>query len=256
MDAFNSITPNLDGETAGKPYTWKPTVPSDITLEPLADDARPEMQQVAHYAMLCVAMQATLLETDDIIRALQQCERIHGFNRIGPVFATMTAAIENAVALIPMPITMLGIRRQLSNPGLFVGSLVEELARVPGNTRKFPMSQYRERLHSPYVEFEDCLLGAGIAKKLQVLSENNPQASRPYSRLITEFRRKHGQDGILVVDETAREIRDQYAQSIQVESVSSTTLVKAFIAVIKRKAHEKSVTLPALWRLYVTDMPA
>lgn len=229
-------------QAAGKTLAWQPIVRNPVLLEPVAEDVRPDMQQVAHFAMLCVAMRARLDETNDIVQALQYCERTHGYGRIAAVLPSIAAAVENAVELIPATIAQLGMQRQLANPGLFVGSLVEELARIPGNTRKFPISQYRERLHSPRVEFEDCLLGAGVAKKLGLLDETQPHLARPYSRLMTEFRRKLGKEGVLVVDETARNVRDRTPDAAE--------WAPSFARDIERIAKRNEVRLPALWRVY------
>jgi hypothetical protein len=233
-------------QAAGKTLAWQPIVRNQVLLEPVVEDVRPEMQQVAHFAMLCVAMHARMDETDDIIQALQYCERTHGYGRISTVLPSVIASIENAVELIPATIAQLGMQRQLANPGLFVGSLVEELARIPGNTRKFPLSQYRERLHSPRVEFEDCLLGAGVAKKLGLLDETQPHLTRPYSRLMTEFRRKLGKEGVLIVDETARNVLDRVQDASQ--------RVSSFIRDVEQSAKRNDVLLPALWRVYVSTM--
>lgn len=235
-------------QAAGKTLAWQPITRNPVLLEPVVDDVRPEMQQVAHFAMLCVAMRARVDETDDVIQALQYCERTHGFGRISAVLPAVVAAVENAVELIPATIGQLGMQRQLANPGLFVGSLVEELARIPGNTRKFPISQYRERLHSPRVEFEDCLLGAGVAKKLGLLDETQPHLARPYSRLMTEFRRKLGKEGVLIVDETARNIQGRVQDATQ--------RVPAFVRDIAQIAKRNGVPLPALWRVYVSSVKA
>lgn len=232
--------------TAGKTLAWQPIVRNQVLLEPVVEDVRPEMQQVAHFAMLCVAMHARMDETDDIIQVLQYCERTHGYGRISTVLPSAIASVENAVELIPATIAQLGMQRQLANPGLFVGSLVEELARIPGNTRKFPLSQYRERLHSPRVEFEDCLLGAGVAKKLGLLDETQPHLTRPYSRLMTEFRRKLGKEGVLIVDETARNVLDRVQDASQ--------RVSSFIRDVEQSAKRNDVLLPALWRVYVSTL--
>ncbi len=185
-------------------------------------------------------------ETDDVIQALQYCERTHGFGRIAPVLPSVVAAVENAVELMPTTIAQLGMQRQLASPGLFVGSLVEELARIPGNTRKFPISQYRERLHSPRVEFEDCLLGAGVAKKLGLIDETQPHLARPFSRLMTEFRRKLGKEGVLIVDETARNVRDRLPDMAQ--------WVPTFVRDIEQSAKRNDIALPALWWVYVSSV--
>lgn len=256
---MNKVAPSpVDAHSAmaGKPYAWRPMPSSDMALECVAEDVRPEMQQVAHYSMLCIAMQATLDETDDVIRALQQCERVHGFNRVGPTLAVLTAAIENAVTLIPMPIQRIGRNRHLSSPGLFVGSLVEELARLPSHRRKFPTGQHRIRLHSPYVEFEDCLWGAEMAQRLHLLTEINPHAARPFGRLITAFRQQRGQDGILMVDNTARIVRDRFASANRLAPDSGSALITGFVQAIDHMAQAQGITLPALWRLYVAQTPA
>lgn len=240
----------------GKPYLWKPTLPTDMAFEALAEDVRPEMQQVAHYAMLAVAMGATSGETDDIIRALQQCERIHGFNRMNPALDVLTAAIENAVTLTSTPITLLGHKRQLASPGLFVGSLTEALAHIPASTRKFPASHDHTRIHSPYVEFEDCLLGAEIVKAFHLLSESNPQVARPYSRLVAAFRQRHGQGGTLMIEALAKEVRDQFASVNHASLEPMSPRVTVFVQAIEHKSQTHGVTLPALWRLYVEAIPA
>jgi hypothetical protein len=194
--------------------------------------------------MLCVAMQARLDETDDIIQALQYCERVHGYTIIGHALPLIVAALENAITLIPSTITSLGIQRHLASPGLFVGALVEELARVPGHTRKFPLSQYRERLRSPHVEFEDCLIAASMARKLGLLDEAKPQRVRPYSRLVTEFRKKLGQQGIVLMDDLALSAQ-------QSPGTVSATRVATFIASADKLAKQHQITLPAHWRAYV-----
>ncbi len=236
---------------AGKTFDWRPIASPDILLEPVADDARPEMQQVAHYAMLCVAMRATLDETGDIIQALQYCERTHGLPRIAGAFALAAASVENAVELIPSTITQLGVQRQLASPGLFVGALVEQLARIPGDTRKFPLSQYRERMHSPHVEFEDCLIGASIARRLGLLDEMRPSASRPHSRLVTEFRKKRAQEGVLLLDAAARAARGE--ADANAAGASATDAAQRFIAEVARLSRRLSIPLPAHWRAYIRD---
>ena len=237
---------NID--RSGKLFDWRPLYEPSAMLEEIAQDTRPEMAQLAHYAMLCVAMQATLDETSDIIRAFQHCERTHGYAMIAPTLPTITAALDNAVFLMQVSINLIGIQQQLSTPGLFIGALVEQLARIPGQTRKFPMREYRERIHSPRVEFEDCLLGAGLAKKLGILSDSAPQVSRPYSRLMTEFRRKHGHAGVLMLDEMAREIQETTL------GVASDQRVREFVQAVAVLATKKKITLPPQWRVYVDQL--
>jgi len=237
---------NID--RSGKLYDWRPLKDPNVALGQVAEDERPEMMQVAHYAMLCVAMQATLDETGDIMKALQHCERTHGFRQIAPTLPTITAAVDNAVYLIQISISFMGMQQQLATPGLFIGSLVEQLASIPGQTRKFPLREYRERIRSPHVEFEDCLLGAGLAKKMGILSESAPHLSRPYSRLMTEFRRKYSHAGALMLDELAHDIQEKYTNSASNERVS------AFVRAVALLASKKKLGLPPQWRLYVDSL--
>ncbi len=232
----------------GKAFRWQMLAQPSVKVEAVAPDARPEIQQVAHFAMLCVAMQARLDETDDILQALQYCERVHGYKVIGHALPLIVAALENAVTLIPSTITSLGIQRHLASPGLFMGALVEQLARVPGHTRKFPLSQYRERLRSPHVEFEDCLIAASMARKLGLLSEARPQLVRPYSRLVTEFRKKLGQQGIVLMDDVAIAVASEARAANQ-----AINAVSSFIARVEPLAKEYALTLPAHWRAYVNE---
>lgn len=240
--------PQNDIDRSGKLFDWRPLPEPGATLDKVADDVRPEMAQMAHYAMLCVAMQATLDETGDIMRALQHCERTHGYTRIAPTLPTITAAIDNAVFLMQISISWIGMQQQLATPGLFIGALVEQLSSIPGQTRKFPLREYRERIHSPRVEFEDCLLGAGLAKKMGILTESNPQISRPYTRLMTEFRRKYGHSGALMLDEMARDIQEKHA------GAASSKRVQEFVRAVAALATKKKLSLPPQWRLYVDSI--
>lgn len=232
-----------------KSISWQPIVRPDTWVESVADDVRPELQQMAHYAMLCVAMHAALEETDDVIQALQYCERTHGFGRVAPVLGMVVASLESAVTLIPMSITMLGVQRHLANAGLFVGYLIEELARIPGHTRRFPLSQYSERVSSPHVEFEDCLLGAGVLKKLGLLSEGEPGMARPYSRLVTEFRKQHGTLGICMVDDAAKRVQEL------VQGKPNSSPIPMFAQEVEQLAKKHEVSLPMVWQVYVTQPP-
>ena len=58
----------------------------------------------------------------DIIQALQYCERAHGYAKIASAYTLITGALDSAVTLIPSNITLIGIQRQLANPGLFIGA--------------------------------------------------------------------------------------------------------------------------------------
>lgn len=232
-------------DAQGKTFKWTMLAKPSIAVEGVAPDARPELQQVAHFAMLCVAMQAQLDETDDIIQALQYCERVHGYKVIQHALPLIVAAIDNAVTLIPSSVTSLGVQRHLASPGLFVGALVEELARVPGHTRKFPLSQYQERLRSPHVEFEDCLIAASAARKLGLLNEARPQLIRPYSRLTTEFRKKLSQQGLLLIDDTARES--------QAANQSPDNTTRHFIKRIDQLMSEHHIAPPPHWRAYLNE---
>ena len=232
-----------------KSITWHPIVRPDTWVEAVSEDVRPQMQQLAHYAMLCVAMRAALAETDDVMRALQYCERTHGFARVAPVLAMVVASLENAVTLIPMAITTMGVQRHLANAGLFVGYLVEELARVPGHTRRFPLSEYSERVNSPHVEFEDCLIGAGIVKKLGRLTEGDPALARPYSRLVTEFRKQHGTLGVCMLDDAAKQV-----QEILTGKTNSSP-IPMFADEVERLAKRHRVSLPMVWQMHVTQPP-
>ncbi len=56
-DSHDSPASNVF-HAAGKTMAWQPLVRNPVLLEPVAEDVRPDMQQVAHFAMLCVAMRA------------------------------------------------------------------------------------------------------------------------------------------------------------------------------------------------------
>ena len=242
----------MDLETerkADKSISWHPIVRPDTWVEAVSEDVRPDMQQLAHYAMLCVAMRAALDETDDVIRALQYCERTHGFARVAPVLGMVVASLESAVTLIPMAITMMGVQRHLANAGLFVGYLIEELARIPGHTRRFPLSQYSERVNSPHVEFEDCLLGAGVLKKLGLLNEGDPALARPYSRLVTEFRKQHGTLGVCMVDDAAKQVQEVLAGK------PNSSPIPMFAHEIEQLAKKHHVSLPMIWQMHVAQPP-
>ena len=222
---------------------WEPLITQPVLLEPIAADARPDVEQLSHYALMCVGMRATLDETSEIIEALQYCERAHGYPKIAASYVLIVGALDSAVTLIPSTITMIGIQRQLASPGLFIGALIEQVARVDAPTRKYPMSQYHERLRSPHVEFEDCLIGASVARRLGVLTEHAPHVARPFGRLVAEFRKKHAQRGILLVDEAAREVQTK----------SQDAMPLHFIESIEALAKSNAVALPALWRKYVQE---
>ena len=241
----NTMTNLTDPEPhiEGKTFVWEPLISQPILLESIAADARPDAEQLSHFALMCVGMRATLDETSDIIEALQYCERAHGYAKIATSYVLIVGALDSAVTLIPSTITMIGIQRQLASPGLFIGALIEQVARVDAPTRKFPMSQYRERLRSPHVEFEDCLIGASVARRLGVLTDSAPHAARPFGRLVAEFRKKQAQRGILVVDEAARDVQTK----------SQDAMPARFMASIDALAKSHAVALPALWRKYVQE---
>ena len=55
---MTSSDPHNVFHAAGKTMAWQPLIRNPVLLEPIAEDMRPDMQQVAHFAMLCVAMRA------------------------------------------------------------------------------------------------------------------------------------------------------------------------------------------------------
>ena len=199
----------------------------------VAADARPALAQ--HFSLLAVSMHATREEAEDIIDALQLCERRHGFGKVGPILAKVTAAIENAVTLTGLSITTLGIQRQLANAGLFVGALVEQMAEVDSSTHRFPLSEYNQRANSPRPEFEDCLMGASIAKRFGYLHEDRPQEALPFSALVASFRMKLGARGVLMVEEMGRR---------------RLGLVK-FIDEVGAQAAQLNLLVPTRWREFV-----
>ena len=246
MNDTQSVDPFRE---AGKSFDWRPITRPDLLFEPVAADTRPEVQQVAHYAMLCVAMRADFDETNDIILALQHSERAHGLSRIAGVLAVVAASVENAIVLMPAATTQLGLQSGLATPGLFVGALVEELARIPVETRRFPHRKSNERLRSPRVEFEDCLAGTSVVKQLGLLDEMHPAIARPYSRLVTAFRQQLRREGVSLVDDIARRAVDE-------AGADATAAPMRFVRGIGEAAQTRSVPLPALWRSYVRAVEA
>ena len=243
---MESQTPIIPLDEDGKTFDWKPRFNEPPEMAAVAEDVRPSTQQLHHYSFLAVIMRADSNETEDIVEALQYCERRHGFKVISPFLALVTAAIENAITLAGMRVTDLGIQRHLASPGLFVGSLIEEMSKVDSSTRRFPMSQYRERINSPYLEFEDCLMGAGVARKLGVLTEEKPQDAQPFSALIGAFRLRMLAKGTLLVDNLGREIRDKQIADSQLR-------LNTFAQAIRAQAEINKVLLPPQWRMYMRN---
>jgi hypothetical protein len=159
----------------------------------------------------------------------------------------ITSAVENAISLksgIGLRVTDLGIPGHLASAGLFIGSLVEEMSKVDSSTRRFPMSQYRERMNSPYIEFEDGLMGAGVARKLGVLTEERPQDAQPFSALVPGFRVKMLAKGTLLVDNQAREVHDR-------QIANTHERLKTFATAIKNQGAANKVPLAPQWRTYM-----
>ena len=240
----------------GKSFDWRPITSPDLRFEPVAEDARPEMQQVAHFAMLCVVMRASLDETNDIIQALQHCERAHSLVRIAIALPVVVAAIENAVALMPTTVTQLGLQNGLATPGLFIGALVEELAQISAEACRFPCKRGRERPRSPRVEFEDCLAGARVARRLGLLDELRPAVSQPYSRLVTAFRNRLGREGVLLVEETAQHAGETAGVGANNAGADNAHAAQHFMRDIGEAARIRSAPLPAHWRSYARALEA
>lgn len=222
--------PNPDG----KNFNWRPRFNEEPPVMDVAADARPALAQLQHFSLLAVSMHATREEAEDIIDALQLCERRHGYGKVGPILAKVTAAIENAVTLTGLSITTLGIQRQLANAGLFVGALVEQMAEVDSSTRRFPLSEYQQRANSPRPEFEDCLMGASIAKRFGYLHEDRPQAALPFSALVASFRMKLGARGVLMVEEIVKKSVSLWKSKIEIAALAEQT----------------KTTLPVAWTLF------
>ena len=87
-----------------------------------------------------------------------------------------------------------------------------------------------------------------MARKLGLLSEARPQLVRPYSRLVTEFRKKLGQQGIVLMDDVAIAVASEARAANQ-----AINAVSSFIARVEQLAKEYSLTLPAHWRAYVNE---
>ena len=230
-----------DQSLDGKSFNWHPRFSEEVAMMAVAADVRPTTTQLMHYPLLAVSMHATRDELEDIVEALQFCERKHGFAKIVPALPTVTAAVENAVALTGLGVTKLGIMHQLASPGLFIGALVEQLAEIDSSTRRFPLSQYNERINSPRLEFEDCLIGASVARKLDMLREERPQDVQPFSALVAQFRIKLGARGTLLVDKAAREAHESPLRLAQ------------FIQVVGRLAAAEKVNPPPQWRMWVRE---
>lgn len=220
---------------------WQPIIDRPFGLHPVAADARPSEQQQAHFGMLAVAMRADLAETNLIIDALQLCERRYGFAKIKPHLLMITAAVENAVALCGNSVTLIGMQRKMANAGLFVGSLLERCAEVDASTRRFPKSDFENRLSSPWVEFEDCLLGANIAKKLGLLEEKHPERAQPYSALAAECRKRLGLKGIVDIEALGR-------RHIAARPEDCVACTNHFIRDAEKMIRDKGIKSPPHWR--------
>ena len=68
------------------------------------------------------------------------------------------------------------------------------MAEVDSSTRRFPLSEYQQRANSPRPEFEDCLMGASIAKRFGYLHEDRPQEA--FSAQVASFRMKLGRGDV------------------------------------------------------------
>lgn len=220
---------------------WQPIIDRPFGLHPVAPDARPSEQQQAHFGMLAVAMRADLVETNLIIDALQLCERRHGFAKIQPHLAMITAAVENAVALCGNSVSLIGMSRKMANAGLFVGALLERCVEGDATPNRLSKSDFENRLSSPRVEFEDCLLGANIAKMLGLLDEQHPERAQPYSALVAECRKKLGMKGILDIET----IGQRHVAARPEDCVTSNC---HFIRDAGKMIRDKAIKPPPHWR--------
>ena len=240
MNTPDSQLPDA-ADASGKTNDWRPRLNEPLALETVPESTRPSLEQRAHYAMLAVSMRASIEEAEDIVEALQFCENKHGLSKVKPILPLIVSVIGNAVTLMQVSITFMGIQRHIANAGLFVGSLIEHLAEVDSSTRRFPLSQYQERLNSPHVEFEDCLIGVGIAKRFIALGEMRPQQALPYCALVNAFRTKRRAKGMLALENLSRELQ------------GAGHPIATWLTAIDTLASKEKVKLPPQWRTYVRE---
>ncbi|NJM40812.1 MAG: hypothetical protein HC853_08595 [Anaerolineae bacterium] len=242
-----NTNPEPDHDADGKAIQWQPLVDRPIALERVANDTRPTTAQTKHFAALAEAMRADAAEAALIADALQLCESKHGFQAIAPHLGMIVAAIENTIALSGTTVSLIGLQRKLANAGLLVGTLVERCAEVNDTTRRFPKSDFGARIGSPRVEFEDCLVGASIARKLGILNEHEPRRAQPYSALVAAFRKKLGVKGIKIIEDCGR----VHATTRADGAVAS---VNGFVRDANQLMRQHDIGAPPQWRMLLRTL--
>lgn len=220
-------------------YGWRPVFDRPVELAPVADDTRDTLTQMAHYLRLTGQMNVTTQEAVAISEAFQLCERAHGYARIAPALKVVACVVENAIALTGTTVTLIARQRGYRNAGLLVGCLLEERIHIEPDRRRFPPCNFEPRVGSPYVEYEDCLMGVRTAERLGPLDEVSPSVTRPFGALASAFRQRLGVKGW------------RWLEDVAAGAVAMTKPLDAFTGAVSAEAMRTGVRLPAQWRHFI-----
>lgn len=147
---------------------WTPIFNREPAMAAVSDTARSPLEQMAEFgaiaAWLLRADVVTPIEAEQIVEALQLCERTHGYPAIASGVRFAALAVWTGPLMTGASLTALAHQRGCVTAGLLFGALVEKWAgRTQRLTPRFPKMRERPRPASPHIEFDDCLLGSEMA---------------------------------------------------------------------------------------------
>lgn len=222
---------------------WRPLFRTVPALERVSPDARPMRDQMAHYARLVERVPASVDESVLIVQAYQLCERTHGYPAIREALPWVMRLLSNAVRVMHMSATDLAGSRGYPNAGAWAGALIEQHAGIAEGARRFPALPNAPRSGSLNIEFEDIVVGVGLARTLGVvtLHDADDADAGPYIALAAAIRQHH--DPRL----------DDALQRCALVAGAAPNAVAAFIEQVTQLSATYAFALPMTWRWFVAE---
>ena len=233
---------------------WRPVVRGNVGRHELAPDARPLHVQLMEYVPYAACIHATAktghsaeqcAQIDEglrklVIDALCLCEDVHGYAAICDHVFFVAGLIACAEVVLPGGFTRAAVIAGYTNIGMLVGLLVEQLAGVSAEKRKFLPATASNQDTSPHLIFADCVLGTSVARQLDELAEDALDAGAPFASLAHMARRAHGAAGRAEI----RRLSDMAAR----EAGPANRFITLVLASDVLRCAQQSV----VWNSYVT----